>query len=71
MTRQSFASSKQIHHLARAGEKLGLQWANKPENKVFLALFSVTPGPYKKLLQISPVSGRLPTNIHEKMRQKG
>jgi hypothetical protein len=35
-----------------------------------LAHFSASPTHYKKLLQIRSVSDQLPSNIHEKMRQK-
>jgi hypothetical protein len=36
----------------------------------FFTHFFAIPVAYKKLLQIRPVSGRLPTKIHEKMREK-
>jgi hypothetical protein len=42
-------------------------WASKHG---FFAHFSAPPCPYKKLLQIRSISGRFPTNIHEKIRYK-
>jgi hypothetical protein len=49
-----------------AGEKLGLRMAKEPVNTDIFAHLSALPGPYKKILQIRSVSGRLQTNIYEK-----